>query len=141
MSTKSTTKTKTTSVNRRRNTTKRKHRAWIWWIVFLIPIGISIFLFAEPLLDEAKTVLKKNTVIERMESPATERIMERRSSSSRSRPPAAADEKSDADSDTGLGDSTKDDIDWILGHLYKVFPLVLSLIALLKRGRIIGRKD
>lgn len=98
------TKTKTRAVNRRTNTKKRTQRSWAWWMLFVIPIIVSVGLFAEPLLNEAKIVLESAPMIEGV-----------------------------------LDNGVKEDVDWIMSHLYKVFPLVLSLIAIFKKNTILGR--
>ncbi len=120
------TKTRTPVYSRRTNVKKRKHRSWIWWTIVLVPIAMSAWLFAEPLLYEAKVALKTTTAVEERRIPST---------IERGRPPIVSSERPEPKN----GDGFKEDVDWALGHMYKVFPLVLSLIALLKRGAIMGR--
>jgi len=133
--TKPKTKTTITAVNRRKSQTKRKHRSWIWWTIFLVPIALSVWLFAEPVLNEAKMALKTTSSIERVES-STEMRSRRPTASapSRSQPTEQPDEGV-------INEDVKDDVDWALGHMYKLFPLVLSLIALLKRDKLLGRRS
>ncbi len=119
------TKTRTPVYNRRTNVKKRKHRSWIWWIIVLLPIAISAWLFAEPLLYEAKVALK-TTVVEERRIPST---------IERGRPPIVSSERPEPKN----GDGFKEDVDWALGHMYKLLPIVISLIAILKRGAIMGR--
>ncbi len=124
------TKTRTPVYNRRTNVKKRKHRSWIWWIVVLLPIVISAWLFAEPLLYEAKVALKTTTTIEERRIPS--RV-------ERSRSPVASSERPENITESKNGDGFKEDVDWALGHMYKLLPIVISLIAILKRGAIMGR--
>jgi hypothetical protein len=129
------TKTRTPVYNRRTNTKKRKHRSWVWWILVLVPIAISMWLFAEPLLYEAKIASKSTTTA----------VEERRIPSrlERSRPPVTASERPESRTEPKNGDDNgdgfKEDVDWALGHMYKLLPIMISLIAILKRGSIMGR--
>lgn len=127
------TKTKTAAINRRTNTKKRKHRSWIWWVLFLVPIAISIWLFAEPVLYETKKALRITTIVEESKhEPSAVRTPER----IRHQPREMSEE---GGSNGVLGEGTKEDIDWALGHMYKLLPIVISLIAILKKGAIMGR--
>jgi hypothetical protein len=129
------TKTRTPIYNRRTNTKKRKHRSWVWWILVLMPIAISVWLIAEPLLYEAKVDTKATTTaVEERRVPG--RL-------ERSRPPVISSERPqprpDDKTEPKNGDGFKEDVDWALGHMYKLLPIMISLIAILKRGAIMGR--
>ena len=129
------TRTRTPVYNRRTNTKKRTHRSWIWWTIVLVPIAISAWLFAEPLLYEAKVALKATTTIEERTIPG--RI-------ERSRLPVASSERahsqpSEPRNGDDNGDGFKEDVDWALGHMYKLLPIMISLIAIFKRSTIMGR--
>lgn len=138
-----TTKHRKPAVERRTNHKKRKHRTWIWWILVIAPILLSIWLFILPELED-NTIALKSTRIEKPESVVKDRVSElrRRSPASGSampsQPPAAAGEES---ADGGISEDTKDDVDWVMGHLYKFLPLVFSLIAIFKKGAIMGRSS
>ena len=136
--------TKTKAVSRRVNTKKRKQRTWIWWILILAPIAVSAWLFAEPIINETKMVaMKASTAVEELRIPSS--VMRERSPSSeraRSRVPEMEKPESETQpksaSKNGDGDF-KEDVDWALGHMYKIFPLIISLIAILKKSKIMGR--
>lgn len=136
--------TNTKAVNRRVDGKKRKQRTWIWWILILAPIAVSAWLFAEPIINETKMVaMKATTAVEEMRIPSS--VMRSRSPSS-GRARSTVPEMENSESETqpksepknGDGDF-KEDVDWALGHMYKIFPLVISLIAILKKSKIMGR--
>jgi len=141
------TTTKKPVAERRTNNKKRKHRTWIWWILVISPILVSMWLFILPELGVDAISLKTVSVEEATKVPSSEKKAIRRS------PAAGADreayarpnttqptkpENGDNDSD-GISEDTKDDIDWALGHLYKLLPLIISLVAIFKKGSIMGR--
>jgi hypothetical protein len=135
--------TKTKAVNRRVNVKKRKSRSWIWWILVLAPIAVSAWLFAEPIINETKMIaMKSTTAIEKPRVPSSSEMRRRSPSSERARSTVPEMEKPKPEPKNGdgvLSDGTKDDIDWILGHLYKILPLIIPLIAIKMKGAIMGR--
>jgi hypothetical protein len=134
--------TTTKAVNRRVNVKKRKSRSWIWWILVLAPIAVSAWLFAEPIINETKMIaMKTSTAVEELRIPSRV-MMERSPSSGRVRSTVPEMEKPENVAEPKNGDDDfKDDVDWALGHMYKVFPLVLSLIAIFKKSKIMGRSN
>jgi hypothetical protein len=126
----------TTTANRRKNNAKRKRKAWMWWITFLVPIIITVWLFAGPVFDEAKTVFSPSTSVEEIRTPSKNMNAP---SKMRSRPPQ--EQSTQPKSKPIVTESVRDDVDWALGHMYKLFPLILSLIALFKRDKLLGRQS
>lgn len=132
------TKSKIKPVNRRKNMKKRTHRSWIWWSLVIVPIAMSLWLFAEPSFEETKMALKTTSSVERVESP-TEMRSRRAPTSASSRPRPQPSEQPE---DSGvINEGVKDDVDWAMGHMYKLLPIVVSLIAILKKGAIMGRSS
>lgn len=121
------TKTKTPLYNRRTATKQRKHRSWIWWTLVLVPIAISVWLFAEPLMDKADAVLKTTSVERAARSTANRE--------------AYSKPQSEIKGESVLDESVKDDVDWALSHVYKLLPILISLIVVLKKGAIMGRAN
>jgi hypothetical protein len=133
-------KTKTTTtVNRRKNSSKRKHRSWLWWILFLLPIVITAWLYMPSLDGAQKQSLKTTNAVERVESMEMP-TMARSRPSSASRPDAA-EEAVEEPTEGIIADDVQEDVDWAMGHMYKLLPIVISLIALLKKGVIMGRSS
>ena len=144
------TTTKKPVAERRTNHKKRKHRTWIWWILVISPILVSMWLFILPQLGVDAVSLKTVSVEEAIKVPSSKKKAIRRPPAAgadreayarpnTTQPPAAAGEE-DSDEEGGIvSETVKDDVDWALGHLYKLMPLVISLLAILKKGAIMGR--
>ena len=130
------TKTRVQSIERRKTPKKRKHRTWGWWILFILPIVLSIWLFAAPFYQEAQKVIPKEIILRRAERNVPNTVNERREVVRSRRSTASVEEIPE---DVGLSENTKEDIDWVMNHMYKLLPLIISLIALRKKGVIMGR--
>lgn len=114
-------KPKTTRTRKVTNTIKKNHRSWLWWVVVIAPVLFTAWLILSPMYTPELEIL---------ELKAVERAP-MRSMKTISPPP----------SDDGgiVDDETKEDLDWMLGHLYKLSPLVLSALAIWKKKPLTGK--
>ena len=101
------------------NTIKKNHRAWLWWVVVIAPVLLTVWLILSPMYLSVETFELK--AVERTPMRSMELI---------SPPP---------ENEGIVDDETKEDLDWMLGHLYKLSPLVLSALAIWKKKPLTGK--
>lgn len=118
-------------MRRIKNTVKKHGRSWVWYLLVISPILLTAWLIINPIyFEKLKEIPQSIGIIEESPEPGTpQKILPRKSIS-----------RPQAESEKGIIDNeTKEDVDWVLSHIYKIVPLVISVIAVWKRKKIKGK--